>query len=157
MDKVVLFTPGRANNYIVKNYELAQEVMNCVSEVFPSVRLELIVNKAPEEVAMLMNAADCLLLTSLHEGSPNVVKEAMACNLPVVTVAAGDVVERLEFVQPSIVVNSRAASDLARTVIQILNDPTRSNGVLEINRQGLSREAVAEKILEIYNRVNGTK
>ena len=47
------------------------------------------------EVPVWMNASDALLLTSAHEGSPTVVKEALACGLPVVSVDVGDVAERL--------------------------------------------------------------
>ena len=43
-----------------------------------------------------MNACDALLFVSMYEGSPNIVKEALACNLPIVSVAVGDVAERLE-------------------------------------------------------------
>ena len=48
------------------------------------------------EVPFWMNASDALLLTSAHEGSPTVVKEALACGLPVVSVDVGDVAERVE-------------------------------------------------------------
>jgi glycosyltransferase involved in cell wall biosynthesis len=47
-------------------------------------------------VPMWLSAGDALLLTSLHEGSPTVVKEALACGLPVVSVDVGDVAERIE-------------------------------------------------------------
>ena len=49
-----------------------------------------------EEVPVWMNAADVLLLTSDHEGSPNIVKEALGCNRPVVSVDVGDVRERIQ-------------------------------------------------------------
>ena len=48
------------------------------------------------EVPIWMNASDALLLTSVHEGSPTVVKEALACGLPVVSVDVGDVAERID-------------------------------------------------------------
>ena len=56
-DRIVLFTPGRANNYIVKNSELALSVMECVNAIVPMVRLELIANKTPQEVALMMNVS----------------------------------------------------------------------------------------------------
>lgn len=47
------------------------------------------------EVPVWMNASDVLIVTSLHEGSPTVVKEALACRVPVVSVDVGDVAERI--------------------------------------------------------------
>lgn len=51
---------------------------------------------ANPEVPTWMNASDALLLTSAHEGSPTVVKEALACGVPVVSLDVGDVAERIE-------------------------------------------------------------
>ena len=50
-------------------------------------------------VPVWLSASDALLLTSLHEGSPTVVKEALACGLPVVSVDVGDVAERIETIE----------------------------------------------------------
>jgi glycosyltransferase involved in cell wall biosynthesis len=75
----------------------------------------------------MMNAADCLLLTSDHEGSPNVVKEAIACGLPVVSVDVGDVRERLRGVDPSSVV-ARDPHELGRALASMLGERRRSNG-----------------------------
>lgn len=52
-----------------------------------------------EVVPIWLNASDVVLLTSLHEGSPNVIKEALACNVPVVSVDVGDVCERIEGIE----------------------------------------------------------
>jgi len=49
--------------------------------------------------------ADVLLNPSYHEGSPNVVKEAMACGLPVVAADCGDVRKRLAGCTPEAVVD----------------------------------------------------
>ncbi|NGZ95507.1 MAG: hypothetical protein CV089_05130 [Nitrospira sp. WS110] len=49
-----------------------------------------------EEVPLWLNASNVVLLTSLHEGSPNVIKEALACDLPVISVDVGDVRERID-------------------------------------------------------------
>jgi glycosyltransferase involved in cell wall biosynthesis len=46
-----------------------------------------------EEVPIWLNASDVVLLTSLHEGSPNVIKEALACDVPIISVDVGDVRE----------------------------------------------------------------
>jgi glycosyltransferase involved in cell wall biosynthesis len=52
-----------------------------------------------EEVPIWLNASDVVLLTSLHEGSPNIIKEALACDLPVVSVDVGDVCERINGIE----------------------------------------------------------
>ena len=46
-----------------------------------------------DQLVKYYNSVDCLILTSFHEGSPNVIKEAMACNLPIVSTKVGDVEE----------------------------------------------------------------
>lgn len=149
----VLFTPSRANNVLVKNLPLAKEVIRLVNERMGPVSIEFILDKTPGQVADMMNAADCLLLTSLHEGSPNVIKEAMACNLPIVTVHVGDVMERLWAVKNSFVVDSYSPDLLNARVELVFNTNERSNGMEEIKRQQLTSEDVALRIINVYNKV----
>jgi glycosyltransferase involved in cell wall biosynthesis len=94
-----------------------------------------------------MNAADCLLLTSDWEGSPNVVKEALACNLPVVSVDVGDVRERLERVRPSVIV-PRDSAEIGKAISDILKRGQRSNGRESGNV--LSSETVSRRIVSLY-------
>ena len=64
------------------------------------VRLVAFHGRPQADLALAMSGADVLLLPSFHEGSPNVVKEALAMSLPVVAAPAGDCAERLRGVSP---------------------------------------------------------
>jgi teichuronic acid biosynthesis glycosyltransferase TuaC len=92
-DRRRILFPGSPSNP-VKRYSLAQAAM---THLPAELRADLIPLQgvAHDQVPLLMSACDALLLTSLHEGSPTVVKEALACNLPVVSVDVGDVRERV--------------------------------------------------------------
>src|SRR5690606_31789373 len=94
----------------------------------PAIQMEIIHKKSKEEVLNMLNGANALLVTSLHEGSPNIVKEAMACNLPIVSVNCGDVSERLNGVKNCSVVDKYDAELLANELNEILNRRERSNG-----------------------------
>jgi len=111
--------------------------------------MKIMSKNSQDEVRLMLNAADCLLVTSLHEGSPNVVKEAMACSLPVVSVDCGDVAERLQPVAPSAVCVYDPQA-LARGICEVLIRPVRSNGLEALKSQGLSACAVSERLIKLY-------
>jgi glycosyltransferase involved in cell wall biosynthesis len=105
-----------------------------------------------EQVATLMNASDVMILTSLAEGSPNVVKEAMACNLPVVSVTVGDVSYLLEGVQ-GCRVTSPAPRALGEALAEILRDPRRTDGRRALEAKRLDAGSVARRIIGVYEEV----
>jgi Glycosyl transferases group 1 len=150
--KIALFNASSKEDQYRKNPALARATLDSVARSMPGADLRMMSNASHEEVRLMMNAADCLLVTSLHEGSPNIVKEAMSCNLPVVSVPCGDVVERLKAVFPG-GVRSFDVHDLAQAVVEVFRSGIRSNGRDQLIVQGLTTFHVAERLIHIYRRV----
>ena len=148
--KLILFNAGGYR--AVKRMDLAEQALKHVKKYVPNAELLILDGNIPaDNVYLYHNAADCLLVVSDSEGSPNIVKEAMACNLPVVSVDVGDVRERLEGVTPSCIVD-RDPSKIADAVVPILLSSERSNGLQKI--KDLSEASVASAIIRLYERLD---
>lgn len=132
-----------------KNYPLAKEAVRLLDRTYPVNLIEL-KDRTREEVNILLNQVDLLLLTSLWEGSPQVVKEAMACNCPVVTTDVGDVRWLLEGVV-NCEVSSHDPADLAARIERVIDYKRRSNGRDRIRDISLDLSSIAIKVLEIYH------
>jgi len=143
---VVLFNAGR--NPAVKDPELAAAAVAQAKAHLDGIRFVVLDGTAaPEDIPLYMNAADCLLVTSRTEGSPTVVQEAMACNLPVVSVDVGDVRERLLGVRHCAVVRRDPAA-LGLALATLLRQPRRSDG--RAYAEALSVDAIAARLIELY-------
>ena len=141
------YSPDRA----VKNYPLAERAAEAADRrLHAPVEFHAADEWIPHwEMAVYMSAADVMALPSEHEGSPNTVKEAMACNLPVVATDVGDVAERLEGVEPSAAGGSESAFVDALT--EVLRRPERSDGRAHVGE--LRVERTARDVLEVYRDV----
>jgi len=154
LDPVLLFNSG--SNRKVKRGDLALAAYNVANKITPKLRFvqlsgELPISKIPD----YMNASDVLIFTSDYEGSPTVIKEAMSCGLPIVSVDVGDINERLRNVSPSRITN-RNPHNLGRAVCEILNIGGRSNGP-DIAKAEVSDEVVAANVLKVLRAVSGTQ
>ncbi len=76
-----------------KRLQLAQAAVECLQKRGISARLVIAHGLPQTEVVQYINASNVVILTSSHEGSPNIVKETMACNVPVVSTNVGDVTQ----------------------------------------------------------------
>ena len=145
-ERVVLFNSGRTP--VRKRLDLAQFAIDVARALCGEIRFVVLDGAVePNLIPTLMNGADSLLVTSDSEGSPNIVKEALSCNLPVVTVDVGDVRERLANVEPSRIVE-RDPHQIGRALGEILMKRDRSNGREAI--QEVTQERVATRILAVY-------
>ena len=141
--KYVLFAGAFDNP--VKNAPLAKAAMALVPE---AELLELKGFSRPQ-VSTLMQAIDAFLMTSFTEGSPQVIKEAMACGCPIVSVDVGDVRERTKGIEGCYIAE-RDPEDLARSIQDALNYDGRTKGRQTIEKNGLSNDVVAARIVSVY-------
>ncbi|NYH14674.1 glycosyltransferase [Paraburkholderia bryophila] len=107
------------------------------------------------EVRDLLLQADCLVMTSEREGSPQSVKEAMAVNLPIVSVDVGDVRHLLQDVSNCAVIEGRDAGTLARATTDVLKHAKRSNGRQRLKSLGYFSADVAAQIDRLYRSILG--
>ncbi|MFI3296584.1 MAG: glycosyltransferase [bacterium] len=147
-DKKYILFSGSFSNYI-KNVTLAQEAIKQIKDT------ELVELKGYTrvEVSMLMSACDCLLLTSFREASPTVIKEAMACNRPIVTTNVGDASWVIGDTDGCYITSYDAeeCADKIKQAFEFSSKYLCTNGRNRIVELGLDTKTVAAKIFEIYN------
>jgi len=146
----ILFASAFDNK--IKNFPLAKEAISLIEVKVEIIELK---NKSREEVAALINQVDLLLLTSFSEGSPQVIKEAMSCNCPIVSTKVGDVEFLLKDIEGCFVTEFDP-KDVA-SKIKLAANYRRKMGftkgrdrILELK---LDNQNVAKRIIEVYNNV----
>lgn len=154
--KLKVLFPGNPENPR-KGHGLAVAAV-AVAEAILHTKIDLIPlwGVKPDQVALYMNACNAMLMTSQIEGSPNVVKEALACNQCVVGVPVGDVHQLLQGVE-ACQATSRDPQEIGSALATILSAGTRSNGREVMHQRGLNLESVARRIITIYELALGTR
>jgi glycosyltransferase involved in cell wall biosynthesis len=133
-----------------KGHPLARATVTAAAAMMDQpIQLVTLDGVPPQDVPLYMNACDVVLLTSLWEGSPNVVKEALACDRPVVSVPVGDVADLLRDVDGSAVC-PRVPDQLGAALVGVLRSVRRSDGREALRRRGLDLESVAWQLTDIY-------
>jgi glycosyltransferase involved in cell wall biosynthesis len=148
----ILFAGSADNN--VKNYPLAAAAVNRIA----GARLIPLAGYTRAQVVLLLNAADVALMTSFTEGSPQFVKEAMACGCPVVSTDVGDVAEITSGVEGCFICDfdTGDVEQKVQFAINFAQHYKKTNGSLKLKQLGLSLTDVAERLIGVYtNCLNG--
>lgn len=147
--QIVLFAANP--NDPLKRFDIARDAVALLQRAGLNVELLPLCNVPHHQVPLYMNACNALVLTSMHEASPCVVKEAMACNLPVVAVNVGDVAERIGDVTGCFMCE-RTPQDVAaklRIVLETGYVPDSRSKISALSLQNIARQvaAVYENVL----------
>jgi glycosyltransferase involved in cell wall biosynthesis len=115
-----------------------------------TIKIRNLENVTRIQVKKILNQSDCLLMTSLTEGSPQVVKESLSCGLPVVSVPVGDVSEMIKEVPNCFISSSHDAKELAKLVVKTFkNDKKEIRKAFLIKKQ-YSNAIIAERLATLY-------
>lgn len=137
-----------------KRYDIVQKAMELLKEKVPDAELVLVSGKPLASVPAYLNACDVLFLVSDKEGSPMVIKEAMACNLPIVSVPAGDVAEMIGDTEGCYIC-SQDPEDVAEKLETALRWGKRTNGREKIGYMEIG--AISRRIIAVYEELLGDK
>ena len=133
-----------------KDFDLAVKATNLLDSTIKMHVFEQVDHKM---TPLYFNAADVVLLTSKWEGSPNVIKEALACGCPIVSTDVGDVRERMDGIGGCYVANTREPKELANLLQIAMSFEGKTKGRDRIVADGLDNRQVAKRLVEIYEKV----
>lgn len=145
-DTYLVFAGNPADK--VKNFELAQQA----AALLPNSQLIPLVGFTREKVNLLLNAADVALMTSFTEGSPQFIKEALACNCPIVSTNVGDAALLIENIE-GCYISSYDKNDLAENMHKVLDfsrTGNRTAGRQSLQQAGIDLHTIALRIQAIY-------
>lgn len=136
-----------------KNFQLVEHAFRALN--MPGAELLVRYGIPHEQTRLYYYATDVLALSSIYEGSPNVIKEALVCNCPIVSTRVGDV---------EILFNSTAGNFIAEQdvvdfsekmneAIRFSKENNRTRGREKITQLGLDAKTVTTKIISLYKSV----
>ncbi len=134
-----------------KRFDIAKQSVEYLKRENKDILLITLGDVKYENVPYFMNTADVVLVTSDYEASPMVIKEAMACNIPIVSTDVGDT--RLVIGETEgCYLSERDPKDITAKIKMALNYGKRTNGRKRMREMELDVDAALEKTFNIYNK-----
>ena len=131
----------------MKNYPLFEQVLEILKRQY-NIEPEVICfdSKSREEIKNALQEAKCLVMTSLSEGSPQVIKEAIACDTPIVSTPVGDVPYLIEKLDNCY--TAQSSTGLAEKVALVFS--AEHKGYPSDRKRSLSNVFICDQVVELY-------
>lgn len=146
--KYILF--GGAFNNLRKNYPLLKEAIGLLDR--DDIEVLEMKGLTRSDITKLMCACDVFALPTKSEGSPQALKEAMACNCPIIATDVADIKHLLGSIDGHFLCSFQS-DDVAKKLSQALAFIGRTKGRERLMQLGLNNEIVAKKIIHIYTKI----
>ena len=149
--KIVLFPYN--TSIVRKQFSLVKQSIDLLPDNLRSEVELFVLYGVPQQIVLeCMIASDFLIFASLHEGSPNVIKEAIACNLPIISVDVADVRDRIGLIPGCAIVNSYNPREISKALENLFfydycNYQSRSFVA------NLDEDILVEKLISVYKKV----
>jgi glycosyltransferase involved in cell wall biosynthesis len=135
-----------------KNFELAKKAVDIAKKSQPTINLKVVYNVEHAEIIKEIKSSACILSTSKWEGSPNIIKESLVCNRPIVATNVGDIAWLLENVEGCYITNFDAEL-IAQSILKSLEfnkENKYTKGLEKIKELQLDAQSIANRLLTIY-------
>jgi teichuronic acid biosynthesis glycosyltransferase TuaC len=146
-EKIISFVTSSGRN--MKRPALAKAVVDNLIKQGHKTRFLEIKNVDPLDVPVWLCASDCMIFTSSREGSPNAVREALACGVPVVSVQVGDVEKWIEGDSYSAVSRSDLVEELSNLVVRAWDAPRERR----VDLSHVTFQQYTNSLIKLYNKV----
>ena len=149
-NKWILFISIDKNNPI-KRFSLAKESVDYARKFLPNIKFKIADRISPDLMPKYLSCFDLVLSTSIYEGWPNNIKEALALSIPFVATNISDL-EGIALRNKSCIIASPNPSDLGSAIVESLSNKYYKNNlrneVLE-----MSMEKTNQKYIKIYKNI----
>lgn len=151
--KYILFVSSQDINRPEKRYDLFLKVIEELRKKFKNIEPLIAANIPRNELIYYYNSAELHLLTSDFEGSPNSVKESLACNTPVVSTNVGNVSEMLEGLENCFISPDNDPAKLAKYCLKSISYQGNIDIASVIKKKKLDNVTAIQNILNLYDKM----
>lgn len=157
--RYLLFVSSNELNRPEKRYALFEESLKILQQniEFENIRPLCLVKAARELVPYYFNASEIHVLTSLYEGSPNSVKESMACNVKVASTPVGNVIDLIEGSTTCRILPSARPQDIALILAEMLRTTEKEDLRSLLVAKNLDMGSVSVKLKDLYKSISRVK